>query len=302
MASFEGIIPALYTCFNSDGSVNYRETVRLAEWLVKKGVGGFYLCGTTGSGLLLTQDERKRITNEVAEALAGQIPIMVHVGSMATREAIELAEHAASFKGVAGISSLPPQYYPLPFEDEIENLSVIAGATNLPFYPYLFGSLVDKYGIDKLIKGFSEIPNMAGVKAFVSDLSVHQLLITRSPETWQIFHGFDQCLLPALAITGVNAAIGSTYNVVPELAIAIYDAAKNGDFKTALLLNQKFGSYWISIHGFSFLEFGRYFLQERGFQMGQPRAPLRCPSKTEIEIVKHRMESYGFKLNSFDLV
>jgi N-acetylneuraminate lyase len=141
---------------------------------------------------------------------------------------------------------------------------------------------------------------MAGVKAFVSDLSVHQLLLMRSPAAWQIMHGFDQCLLQALTIPGITTAIGSTYNVVPELVIAILNAAKEGNYDAALALNQKFSAYWASIHGFSFLEFGRSFLQERGFQMGPPRAPLRQPSAKEIEIVKHRMQSQGFKLNALE--
>ena len=38
---FEGITPALYTCYDDNGAVNLGETVRLAEWLAEKGVGGF---------------------------------------------------------------------------------------------------------------------------------------------------------------------------------------------------------------------------------------------------------------------
>ncbi|MCE5341309.1 MAG: dihydrodipicolinate synthase family protein [Planctomycetaceae bacterium] len=296
--SFNGIIPALYTCFEDSGSVNYKETARLAKWLVKKGCGGFYLCGTTGSGLLLSKEEREKILESVAESVNGDVPIMVHVGSMATKDAVELAKHAAGIKGVCGISSLPPQYYPVGFDDEIANLSIIAEATDIPFYPYLFESTVNKYGVDNLINGFAKIPNMAGIKAFVADLSIHQAIVNNGPAHWQLFHGFDQCLLQALSIPQITAVIGSTYNVVPEIVIEIFNAIKNNDYKKGSALSCEFRKYWLSIQGYSFLGFGSYFLKKRGFRMGQPRLPLRWPDNDEIIVVENRMQKSGFNLEN----
>ena len=141
---FRGIIPALYTCYREDGGVNLAETVRLAQWLVEKGVGGFYLCGSTGNGLLQSLDERQQIVESVCNGLDGQVPLMVHVGTMNTADAVELAKHASRLKGVCAISSLPPQYYPMPLDHEIEHLSAVSTATDLPFYPYVFGTTVDR--------------------------------------------------------------------------------------------------------------------------------------------------------------
>ena len=295
---FKGIIPALYTCFHDDGTVNYSETARLAVWLADKGAGGFYLCGTTGSGLLLSKEERKKIIETVSTALRGCVSLMVHVGSMATRDAVELAKHAAQVDGVTGISSLGPQYYPVSFDEEMTNLSAIAEATELPFYPYLFGSTIEKYGIAKLMSGFERIPHMAGIKAFVSDLSVHQTIVNQSPRHWQLFHGFDQCLFHALTIPEVNAAIGSTYNVVPEIVVAIYNAVKGGDYANANSLQRQYCGYWLSIQGYPFLAFGSYFLSKRGFKMGKPRLPLHEPSSDEIAVVEQRMARAGFMLDS----
>ena len=296
--TFSGIIPALCTCFDNDGEVNYAETARLAKWLAEKGAGGFYLCGTTGSGLLLSKDERKRIVESVALAVNSSLPLMVHVGSMATKDAVELAKHAAGVKGVCGISSLPPQYYPVSFDDEIANLSIIADATELPFYPYLFGSMVDKYGVDKLISGFARIPNMAGIKAFVADLSIHQTILNNGPSHWQLFHGFDQCLFQALTIPGITAAIGSTYNVVPEIVIGIFNAVKEGNYAKGNALHRQYSNYWLSVQGYSFLAFGNYFLTKRGFKMGNHRLPLRPPHDEEIAVVESRMHKAGFRIES----
>lgn len=293
---FKGIIPALYTCFDNSGQVNCTETARLAKWLVQKGVGGFYLCGTTGSGLLLSMEERKKITETISCELDGQVPLMVHVGCMAIRDAIELAKHAAGLKGVKGISSLGPQYYSVPFAEEIQCLSAVAQASELPFYPYLFGSMVEKYGVEKIIDGFSAIPNMAGLKAFVSDLAVHQTIIKQGPGNWQVFHGYDQCLFYAMNIKGIEAAIGSTYNIVPEIVVEIVNAVQKGNFERGRALQEKFSDYWISIQGFSFLAFGAYFLSQRGFKTGPMRLPLRLPTEAEIQTVCQKLKKSGFDI------
>ena len=293
---FTGIIPALYTCFNDDGSVNHSETGRLARWLVEKGASGFYLCGTTGSGLLLSKEERKTIVETVAAEVGTTVPLMVHVGCMNTKDSQELARHAAKVKGVRALSSLPPQYYDLPVKDEIAHLSAIAGVADLPFYPYVFGTTINKYGINNIIDVFSKIKNIAGIKAFVSDLAVHQTFIKNAPTEWQLLHGVDQCLCQALIIPGINGAIGSTYNVVPEIVVEIYQAVKNGDYDKAISAHDQFGGYWLSIQGFNFLVFGRYFLRQRGFSMGTPRSPLCPPSPEEIAIVRAKMDAAGFDL------
>lgn len=291
---FPGITPALYTCYNDDGSVNLEETARLAQWLVGKGVGGFYLCGSTGNGLLLGKDERKAIIEAISAKLDGQVPLMVHVGAMNTADSIELAQHAAKVKGVCAISSLPPQFYPMPFDDEIAHLSKIAWATNLPFYPYLFPDLITKHGIDTIIEGFAKIPNMAGIKAFVADLSVHQSIMRFAPSHWELLHSNDHLLVFALTIAGIGGAIGSTYNAVPEIAVAIFQAVQAGDYPKAFALHKQFGGYLLSIDGNPFLPLGRYFLQKRGFKMGPPRSPLLAPTEEAIAVVEKKMKDVGF--------
>jgi len=45
-----GVIPALVTPFNSDGTVNTGLTKRLVAYHLAEGAGGFYVCGNTGEG------------------------------------------------------------------------------------------------------------------------------------------------------------------------------------------------------------------------------------------------------------
>lgn len=125
--------------------------------LPKRGVSGLYLCGTTGEGLLQTVDERKKILETVAKSLDREISLMVHVGTMATRDACDLALHARNNGGDA-ISSLPVQYYAVSFDFDIEHLSEISEVGGLPFYPYLFPKVAASMPIKDLIDGFFADP------------------------------------------------------------------------------------------------------------------------------------------------
>ena len=58
----KGIVPALITPFDRDGSVNIEELKKLVKLLLSEGADGFYVTGSTGECFLLTDEERTRIT------------------------------------------------------------------------------------------------------------------------------------------------------------------------------------------------------------------------------------------------
>ena len=182
--------------------------------------------------------------------------------------------------------------------DKIENLCAVAGSTNLPFYPYLFGSMVEEHGIDTLIAAFTKIPNMAGLKAFVTNLAIHQTIVKTAPDNWEVLHGFDQCLFHAICVPGIEGAIGSTFNVVPEIVTSIYNCVMKKEFEKAISLQNQFANYWVAVQRGPFLPIGRYFLQKRGFKMGEPRLPLCPPSKQIILEIEQKLKQYNFNLQT----
>ncbi len=68
---FKGLFSALLTPFNEDSSVNFEAMEKLVEFNLENGIDGFYVGGSTGEGLLLTNEERKATFKCVAEAAHG---------------------------------------------------------------------------------------------------------------------------------------------------------------------------------------------------------------------------------------
>lgn len=65
---FQKIWSALITPTNEDESVNYEALERIVELQIQDGAEGFYCCGSSGEGLLLTLEERKQVLEHVLKA------------------------------------------------------------------------------------------------------------------------------------------------------------------------------------------------------------------------------------------
>ena len=106
----EGIYAALITPMDASGAVSFNALRKIVRWQLNQGVEGFYLCGSSGEGLLLSLDERKKIAEEVINEVGGVVPVIIHTGTIRTADVIELSKHAEN-AGAEAVSMIPPYYY-----------------------------------------------------------------------------------------------------------------------------------------------------------------------------------------------
>jgi dihydrodipicolinate synthase/N-acetylneuraminate lyase len=137
----------------------------LVDFLGAGGLDGILALGTTGEGILLTVDERRRA---VELFLEGPLDVIVHAGAQTTAATVSLAEHAAQM-GAAGVAVIGPPYFQLDEAALLAHFSAAARAcAPLPFYVYEFerasGYAVPPSVLERLGE---QAPNLAGLK--VSD-------------------------------------------------------------------------------------------------------------------------------------
>ena len=104
--NFEGLIAAVVTPMTAGGEINLSTVDAYANYLIKRGVNGVFVCGTTGEGLLLNTVERKKVIEEWMK-YSDNLKILVHVGSTSHKIAGELAKHAQEI-GVDAVSCMGP--------------------------------------------------------------------------------------------------------------------------------------------------------------------------------------------------
>ena len=72
MKKYEGIIPAFYACYDSEGNVNPSAVRELTRWFIEKGVTGLYVGGSSGECIYQGKEERKVVLENVMAASQSQ--------------------------------------------------------------------------------------------------------------------------------------------------------------------------------------------------------------------------------------
>lgn len=225
----KGVIPALVTPFNKDESINEKGMRSLVDHLIKKGVNGLYLTGSTGEGFLMTPEERKEIIEIVVNQNKGRVPLLAHVGAIGTKISIDLAKHA-ELVGCDAISSVPPFYWKFDQKNIFTYYRDITESTKLPMVVYNI-PLAGLMGFEQ-IKEFSTIDNVKGIKFTATDHFEIMRMKEEIGADFKIYSGCDEMSFSGMGF-GADGLIGSFSNLMPELFIKIYKAVKANDYPTA---------------------------------------------------------------------
>src|SRR5690606_200996 len=90
-----GLIAAPYTGVNGNGEINLRIVPQYAAHLMKMGVKGAFVAGTTGEGMFLGDGERLKLIEAWADQKKEGFRIIAHVGSTSLANAVVMAKESA---------------------------------------------------------------------------------------------------------------------------------------------------------------------------------------------------------------
>ena len=276
----KGMIPAMLTCFDENQEVDVQRTKDFADYLIKKGAQGLYITGSTGEGFLMTNEERKLVTKTVCEAVAGRVPVIVHVGDIGTKKSIDLAKCAEEC-GADAISSVPPFYFNWNQEDIFNYYKDISDSVNLPMIVYnvCLAGLMSK----SFVKELATIKNVKGLKFTAKDLDDMCSLKEMLGKDFKIYSGCDQMATQGL-LSEADGIIGSFYNLIPETFVEICKRAESGDFVGAFKI-QKMATKLIHFFiQWDFFPIMRECLRKVGAaDPGYSRSPFHNPSDETME-------------------
>lgn len=281
-----GIIPPLLTPFKENGEVDLERIPLLVEFL-KPFVKGFFICGTYGSGALMSIDERKSVFEAVAACVDGSYQLVAHVGTTNQRDALELAEHAAQHHARA-VSAIPPYYFHHDDESLFQFFQALINAVPVPVYLYDNPGASGNPVSADLINRLAEI-GLHGVKDSTFDISKTYAVIRKvqKPE-FDVVIGSESLLLPAFAM-GAQACISGLANVLPELMSQLYEAARSNDLVLARDLQTNVLKMWDILHFGPSTPTAFAMLQIRGIEAGQPRRPMLSLRKEIYTRVQNAM-------------
>jgi dihydrodipicolinate synthase/N-acetylneuraminate lyase len=278
-----GALAAALTPLRADGAELDEPAIEpYVEFLASAGLDGLLALGTTGEGILLAADERRRVAERFVEAAATRLAVVVHCGAQTTAETVALAEHARRI-GADGVAVIGPPYFALDEEALFAHFRAAGEAAGeLPLYLYEFRarsgyglplSLVERLG--------SALPNLAGLK--VSDKpwdAVAPYLV----EALDVFVGAEELVLDGLA-HGAAGAVSGLAAVYPEVIAELVHERSAAAHERAVSLRS-------GLERFPFHAAAKLALARRGVPV-EPvvRAPLRPLSADERAELERWLES-----------
>lgn len=229
LSDAKGVIPALITPFDENEHFDETRMRSCVDFLIERGVGGLYTTGSTGEAFLMSPDERAFVVEVVVDQVAGRIPVIAHVGAIGTHLSVDLAQKAQA-AGVDAISSVPPFYWPFTADQVVNYYTDLTKSTDLPMVVYNI-PLAGMLGFDQIAR-LAAIPGVGGIK-YTAPMVFDFLRIKEEiGADFRIFSGSDELAMAGLGF-GADAIIGSFYNLIPEVFIALSDAVAKNDMALA---------------------------------------------------------------------
>ena len=131
LGQFRGIFPAVLTMFDKDNNLDENRTAKHWDWLIRQGVDGLVIAGTSGEFIALENHERLRLFELARDVAGGRVPLIYGSGHFSTKLTIEMSRKAQELGAAAVIVILP--YYQKPSKPAvIRHFRDIHSALDLP--------------------------------------------------------------------------------------------------------------------------------------------------------------------------
>ena len=128
--NWNGVMPAITTCFDRKLEVDYGFMGEHSRWLLDNGCTGIVCLGTLGEGATLSLQEKINVLHACVKAVHGRAPVVASISALSTGEAVTLAKAAAD-AGCDALMVLPPYVYQGDWREMKAHVATVLEATPL---------------------------------------------------------------------------------------------------------------------------------------------------------------------------
>jgi 4-hydroxy-tetrahydrodipicolinate synthase len=290
MTQFKGSITALVTPFKN-GAVDEKAFRSFINWQIENGTNGLVPVGTTGESPTLSHKEHERVVEICVDEVKGRVPVIAGAGSNSTAEAVGFAKHAEKVGADAVLVVTP--YYNKPSQEGLyQHFKAVNDAIGIPIIIYnIPGRSVIDMSVDTMARLY-ELKNIAGVKDATANMArASQQRKAMGPDFIQL-SGEDATALGFMAHGG-HGCISVTSNVAPALCAEMQNACLEGDFASALKVQDRL----LPLHESLFIETNpspvKYAASVLGLMDDTVRLPMIPVSEGTKKVVRSAMVHAG---------
>ena len=288
-----GSITALITPM-LDGNIDEKAFASFVDWQIAEGTHGLVPVGTTGESPTVSHKEHRRVVEIAIEVANKRVPVIAGAGSNSTSEAVELARFAEQ-AGADAVLSIVPYYNKPNQEGMFQHFSAVARAVGIPVILYSVpGRTVVDLTIDTIARLHEAHSNIVGVKDATADLGRASLQRDKLGKDFILLSGED---ITALAFNahGGHGCISVTSNIAPRLCAEMQEKSLAGDFKGALLVQDKL----VHLHKNLFLEPNPTAVKYAASRLNRCANELRLPL---VPVARATEEAVDFAMRHAGLI
>jgi dihydrodipicolinate synthase/N-acetylneuraminate lyase len=279
-----GIIPPLTTPFTPDGDVYEKGLRDLVDFQARGGAHGLFICGTYGSGPIMTLEERMQVHEIVLDQNRDRMTIVAHVGTTSTAQSVALARHAEGV-GASYVAAVPPYYHHHDERTLLEFYRALVEAVVIPVYVYNNPKASGFEILPAFLRRLADV-GVQGIKdSGFSYITFAHLLLEMEADypDFRFIVGTEGIALPAF-MAGAKGCVSGLANVFPELMVELWDAFQARDYETASKLQLRVVKARKVLHIPSSTNAACYAgLQARGVDVGVPKPPILPAAEEQVD-------------------
>jgi len=135
MKKLTGLIPPMVTPLDAKRRLDKKGTRNMVNHLLKGGVDGIFLLGTTGEGPHLSYAIREELVKTVCGLVKGRVPVLVGITETDLDDAVAFASKCKAY-GAAAVVAAPPYYFKLTQAECVAWFTEMADRLPLPLVVY----------------------------------------------------------------------------------------------------------------------------------------------------------------------
>ncbi len=290
---FTGAATALITPMTKEG-VDYAAFEKLINWQIEEGIDALVICGTTGEGATLDDQEHKEVLEFALKVANGRVPMIAGTGSNDTGYAIRLTQHACQI-GYDAILSVTPYYNKATQKGLIAHFTAIADASTKPLILYNVPSRTGVNIEPATYAALADHPMIQGIKEANGNISSIVETAALVGDKLDIYSGNDDQIVPIIACGG-KGVISVLSNPLPKETSQMCHLAMNGDVPGAMALQKKY----LALANTLFCEVNpipvKAAMAALGFCENYLRLPLTIIDENHREKLLARMREVGLEV------
>jgi len=227
---FTGMATAIVTPMTADG-IDYEALGRFIEFQIENGINAIVVMGTTGENATIEYTDQKEIIRFTVEKVAKRVPVIAGTGTNNTEHVLHNTRNACEV-GADAILVVTPYYNKATQNGLYKHFVTIADASDVPVILYNVPGRTGCNLLPQTVARLAEHPHIVGIKEATGNMAQMVEIMHLCGDKIDVYSGEDALTVSMMAMGGAGT-ISVLSNVAPREAVAMADACKAGDFKTA---------------------------------------------------------------------